>query len=337
MKMSLILDSNYLLYKNVFTLVKLKTLYGDLPNALLNNFKKFNSLCRFEGVYLVSDSSASWRKQVYAEYKATRKKDERVDFDFVFEVYKEYKEHIAATTRCHVLEGESIEGDDWINLLIRKNNALGIGCVTVSGDQDFNQRLAYKLDPLLINVQVEDYTTYERIVLPAGYEMFLDRMMAESAAKYDVFTLPDENGADRMLETMLQHWRVKEVNPNKSLFCKLISGDTSDNIKSIFETPQNLKKGGQRMIGIGDATAELMWQHYLGQTGGVEAFSPTDDDFRARVVTALAAVKKLELGPEERLGVIDKLNFNTRLIELHHKHLPKPVLETMVARLKEVF
>lgn len=336
MKWNLIIDLNYILYKNIYALTKLKTLYGDLPQALLNNFNKFTRMCVFNKVLVVSDTGQSWRKDIYKAYKATRKKDDKIDFDFAFEVFGEFKKHIADTNKAFVFEGDRVEGDDWVNLLIRKSNAQGIGCVTVSADQDFHQRLVSSLDPLFINVQVEDFTTYERVVLPEGYELFLDRMEAQQASTYDLFTLPDANSAEKLLEHMVQYWRVKEVSANKSLFCKLVRGDKGDNINSIHLTPQRLKDGGTRLIGIGEATGDKMWAHYQAAQGHdrVPAGTP---ELTAAIIEALEHVKNVELDASERAALSERLQQNTQLIELHHKHIPQPVLQDMVAKLKTVF
>jgi hypothetical protein len=334
--MNLVLDLNYLLYKNIYALTKLKTLYGDLPQALLNNFNKFTRLCAFNKVLAVSDTGQSWRKDIYKAYKATRKKDGNIDFDFAFEVFAEFKKHIAETNKAFLFEGDRIEGDDWVNLLIRKSNAQGVGCVTVSADQDFHQRLLYSLDPLFINVQVEDYTTYERVVLPEGYEVFLDRMEAQQASAYDLFTLPDANDPVKLLENMVQYWRVKEVSPAKSLFCKLVRGDKGDNIGSIHQTPQKKKDGTVRWIGIGEATGDKMWAHYQAAQGSDRVAAGTPELTRA-IVEALEHVKNVELDAESRASLAERLRENTQLIELHHRHIPQPVLQDMVAKLKHVF
>jgi hypothetical protein len=57
MKYNLIFDCNYLLYKNVFSLNKMKMLYGSLYDSLTNNINKYIDEFNFNNIFLVSDSN----------------------------------------------------------------------------------------------------------------------------------------------------------------------------------------------------------------------------------------------------------------------------------------
>ena len=80
MTVDLIIDGNYILSKNTFTLHKNNLLFGALHKSLevtINNYRKWYP---FANVYLVSDSKEkSWRKQLTTAYKATRKKDSDIE------------------------------------------------------------------------------------------------------------------------------------------------------------------------------------------------------------------------------------------------------------------
>ena len=70
MKINLILDGNYLLQRNVFSLHKNNLLYGALESSLEISVNNYRQWFGFENVYFVSDSKEkSWRKQLYNEYK----------------------------------------------------------------------------------------------------------------------------------------------------------------------------------------------------------------------------------------------------------------------------
>ena len=76
--LSLICDGNYFLYRAVFILHRLKTLYGDLETLLLNDYNNMTNAYPFNVIYFVSDSKKSWRKAYYPEYKGKRKKEETI-------------------------------------------------------------------------------------------------------------------------------------------------------------------------------------------------------------------------------------------------------------------
>ena len=113
MLLDLIIDGNYILSKLVFTLHKNNLLYGALHKSLENTVNNYRKWYPFTNIYLVSDSKEkSWRKQITTEYKATRKKDTDIDWQFVYTAYGEFKQSIQG---CKILEAPHIEGDDWIS------------------------------------------------------------------------------------------------------------------------------------------------------------------------------------------------------------------------------
>ena len=71
--LNLIVDGNYMLYRSVFILHRLRTLYGDLETLLLSDYNNITNSYPFSLIYFVSDSKKSWRKIIYSEYKGKRK------------------------------------------------------------------------------------------------------------------------------------------------------------------------------------------------------------------------------------------------------------------------
>ena len=102
MVLDLIIDGNYILSKLVFTLHKNNLLFGALHKSLENTINNYRKWYPFANIYLVSDSKEkSWRKQLTSEYKATRKKDSDIDWNFVYTAYGEFKESVVG---CKILE-----------------------------------------------------------------------------------------------------------------------------------------------------------------------------------------------------------------------------------------
>ena len=56
MRLNLILDGNFILNKNVFTLHKNNLLFGALQRSLENTISNYKKLYPFQNIYLVSDS-----------------------------------------------------------------------------------------------------------------------------------------------------------------------------------------------------------------------------------------------------------------------------------------
>ena len=126
----LIIDGNYILSKNTFTLHKNNLLFGALHKSLENTINSYRKWYPFANVYLVSDSKEkSWRKQLTTTYKATRKKDSDIDWNFVYTAYGEFKDSMKGLVK--VLEAPHVEGDDWISFLVTKANNEGRSTIIV--------------------------------------------------------------------------------------------------------------------------------------------------------------------------------------------------------------
>ena len=69
---SLIIDGNYLLYKDIFLLKQKRSIYLDLLDLLRKDINRLMKSYTFERIYFVADSTVSWRKVEYKEYKSNR-------------------------------------------------------------------------------------------------------------------------------------------------------------------------------------------------------------------------------------------------------------------------
>jgi 5'-3' exonuclease len=186
----LIIDGNYILSKNTFTLHKNNLLFGALHKSLENTINSYRKWYPFANVYLVSDSKEkSWRKQLTTNYKATRKKDSDIDWTFVYGAYGEFKDSMKGLVK--VLEAPHVEGDDWISFLVNKANNEGRSTIIVSNDYDIKQIVSYGLDPLFINIMTNEMYNKEKLFLPKNYQIFLNKV--SRLPSDDIFSLNDKS------------------------------------------------------------------------------------------------------------------------------------------------
>lgn len=142
---NLLFDTNYILYKNVFTLHKMNRLFGFFHESLDNNIAKYVAMNKWDNVYLVSDSNKkSWRKDFLDNYKGTRTKMEGIDWDWVFTEFVAWKEKMKE--KYPILQKDRVEGDDWIASIVLKTNKMGQSNVIITSDEDMPQLLDYKID-----------------------------------------------------------------------------------------------------------------------------------------------------------------------------------------------
>jgi len=99
----------------------------------------------FGEVVLTYDSRAYWRKQVFPQYKANRKKgreSDDKDWDSIFGVLNQIKEEIKEFLPYKVVETYGAEADDVIAIVCKHYQSEKI--MIVSGDKDFIQLQKYE-------------------------------------------------------------------------------------------------------------------------------------------------------------------------------------------------
>jgi 5'-3' exonuclease len=318
MNVDLLLDGNYLLSKLVFTLHKNNLLFGALHKSLENTISNYRKWYPFANVYLVSDSKEkSWRKQLAGSYKATRKKDSDIDWNFVYNAYGEFKDSMKGFVK--VLESPHVEGDDWLSFLATKANNEGRSTIIVSNDYDIKQIVNYGLDPLFINIMTNEMYNKEKLFLPKNYQIFLNKV--SKLPSDDIFNLNDNADFLLLLDRFIKKYEINEIDPVESLMIKVISGDTSDNIGSVWSVTKNGKKRG-----IGKSGAESIYDEYLQEFGEVNLGDP---DLYENIADLICEKKKLSKTQIE--SIVENIKANMRLIDLRLHNLPDEIINKMEA------
>lgn len=316
MLIDLIIDGNFILSRLVFTLHKNNLLYGALHKSLENTIGNYRKWYPFANVYLVSDSKEkSWRKQLTSTYKATRKKDNDIDWSFVYTAYGEFKESCRTTLK--VLEAPSVEGDDFISYLVAKANEQGRSTIIVSNDYDIKQIVNYSLDPLYINVMTNEMYNKEKLFLPKNYQIFLNGV--SKLANDDIFSLNDNTEFLALMERFTSKYEIVEINPVESLIVKIISGDQSDNISSVWSITKN-----GRTRGIGGKGAQNIYDLYIEEFGEVDL---NDTDLCENIADLICEKKKLSKSQID--PIVSNIKFNFRLIDLRIHNLPSEIVDKM--------
>jgi 5'-3' exonuclease len=316
MLVDLIIDGNFILSKLVFTLHKNNLLFGALHNSLDNTIKNYRKWYPFANIYLVSDSKEkSWRKQLTSAYKATRKKDSDIDWSFVYQTYGEFKDSIQPT--CKVLEAPHIEGDDWISFLVEKANIEGRSTIIVSNDYDIKQIVNFGLEPLHINIMTNEMFNKEKLFLPINYQTFLNKV--SKLPNDDIFNLNDNTEFLALLDRFITKYEIVEINPVESLIIKIISGDTSDNIESVWSQVKNGKKRG-----IGSKGAKGIYDTYITEFGEINL---SDPDLHENIADLICEKKKLSKSKIE--DIVYNIRGNFKLIDLRLHNLPTDIIDKM--------
>src|SRR5574343_825167 len=216
------------------------------------------------------------------------------------------------------MEAPNVEGDDWISYLVNKSNSEGKSTIIVSNDYDIKQLLNYNLDPLYINVMTNEMLNREKVFFPKNYQLFLNRLA--TLTNDDIFSLNDNADFQKLLTQFTHKYEFNEVNSIESLVIKLIAGDTSDCINSVWS-----KKGKDgKYRGIGESGAKSVYDDYLKEFGEPSLLDP---DLTENIADLVCEKKKLYK------KMIDKIKTNVerniKLIDLRLENLPTEIIEKM--------
>jgi len=316
MVLNCIIDGNYILSRLVFTLHKNNLLYGALTQSLENTITNYKKLYPFSNVYLVSDSKEkSWRKSLNSNYKANRKKDSDIDWAFVYKAYDEFKQNLKGTK---LLESPTIEGDDWISFLVQKTNDMNQSNFIVSNDHDIKQLIKFNLDSEWINFMSNEMYNQEKIFLPKNYQIFLNKISQKN--NNDIFDLNDNSEFLSLMNRFVNRYQLSEISNLESLLIKIISGDTSDNIQSVYQT----NKSG-KVRGIGPKGAYSIYESYISEFGDP---SLQDPDLFENIADLICEKKKISKTNIE--NIVGRIQDNMKLIDLRIDNFPDEIVNTMI-------
>lgn len=312
---ALIIDSNFILNKLVFNLFKEKRLYVDLENELTLNYRSLYKLFNFSDIYIISDSNkSSWRKKLYPVYKEKRVKDENIDWGFVFNVFYNFLDNQKKKSYRY----DNIEADDFIAKIVQRNNSKGISNIIISNDHDLKQFVYYDKQNKCINIMANEFKNMkEKVFIPFDYRLYLSDCFnnEENICENDIVDIEDfDNNSYNFIDKYIKYKNIEEVVADESLFIKLISGDKSDNISSIYILNKR---------GIGKAGAQKIYDNFVKEHG-IPSFK---DDISDNIilfddmVDIVMETKKIKSTDFNR--ILDNLKFNFNLISL--KKLPSDI------------
>lgn len=313
-KLNLIVDGNYLLMRVVHILHKNQILVSELYNVIERDYLNLVKLYSFDKIYFVSDSLKNWRKDVYKEYKGTRKKDIKIDWDFVFSEYDKLKNFLKTKKNCKLLQIESLEGDDIISYLTKITNSRGDSNFIMSNDSDLLQLIEYNLNKRYINIMYNYRMTDDRVFVPEHYDIFINNI--KNNYKDDIFE--DSNDIDflNFFNDFVKKRKINQINSEQELFMKIM-GHNKDNIKSIY------MKGDR---GIGKSGIDKIYKNY--KITHPEPIDFNSEIFIDRLLNHIKLYKRIK---DKNLDtfMINRLKMNLTLVKLDEKSMPKNLYENM--------
>jgi hypothetical protein len=319
---SLCLDGNYFLYRAVFILHRLKTLYGDLETLLLNDYNNISNAYPYSVIYFVSDSKKSWRKMMTSSYKEGRKKEEKIDWEFVFDTFDKFKETIKHRHNCLLYQIDPFEGDDIIAHIVKESNKEGISNLILSNDSDLHQLLKFSTTDNYINMIYNHKFQDEKLFVPENYRIFLKYI--EDTTVGDIFDMNDDIDFLNYFNKLTSRAKIISINPEESYFKKVVAGDDGDNIMSVVKFTKETR-------GIGTAGADTVYAMYKQKFPNDIDFD--SDDFVKNLCDILYIYRKnKELNFKDK--VTENIKISRKLTRLDNKYLPDGLYQILLDNIK---
>jgi 5'-3' exonuclease len=157
----------------------------------------------------------------------------------------------------------------------------------------------------------------EKLFLPKNYQIFMNKV--SKLKNNDIFDLNDNTEFLSLMDRFLNKYDINEINSVESLIIKIISGDTSDNISSVWSQNKNGKKRG-----IGAKGAKTIYDKYISEFGEINL---NDPDLYENIADLICEKKKLSKTKIE--FIVDNIRSNVKLIDLRINNLPTDIVDKM--------
>jgi len=279
------------------------------------DYMNLTKLYPFDKVYFVSDSFKSWRKEFYTEYKSTGKKDDKINWNFVYSEFVKFKEDFLETRKnCAKFQVENLEGDDVISYITKKLNDKGQSMLIVSNDSDLYQLLKYDLDKRYLNMMYNSKMIDDRIYIPEHYNI-LTKQLKDNYVD-DIFEDNNEIEFLSFISDMVKTRKVTHINAELELFMKVM-GHNKDNIKSI------LLKGNRGVGKTGIIKVYMMYKETYP-----EPIDFNSAEFRKRLIEHIKLYKRIKDHSYDNM-MNERLTTNLKLVKLDEESLPNYLYERM--------
>jgi 5'-3' exonuclease len=157
----------------------------------------------------------------------------------------------------------------------------------------------------------------QKLFLPKNYQLFIDSLTRQN--NNDIFNLNDNSDFLLLFNSFLSKYEISEANPIEALLVKVISGDTSDNISSVW----SIVKAGRKR-GIGDKGAKSVFQDYIMEFGEPNLEDP---DLAENIADLICERKKLS--KTSITSIKENIDKNMKLINLNMDNLPIEIVQKM--------
>ena len=333
-KHTLLIDGNYFVFSRLFVLPKPKT--GKQKSQFMRKLaidfaSEMRKLKMFVDDVVLTVDSKSWRKDLYPEsdYKGTRKQSSSVNWTNVYSVYEDFQKILAEKgVTVHQIQGA--EADDVIFGWSTALNNRGKSCVVWSGDRDLIQLVNYSKTNDAHTLWY--YNTKKSLYAYEGFERDMLESDASSMSNDDLlFNMGGEHMTRDSYQSNIMNWvkdlkiNITEVDCDRFIFNKILTGDKSDNIPSVVTWQKEMKGGKLRTYSITDKMADSIYDQFVEELDNFTIEYLFNNEHR----TALTDIIYRVVGHTNQALIKASLSNNIGLMLLHIKTIPDSIQEAI--------
>ena len=345
-KHTLMIDGNYFVYSRLYVMPRRKGQklletekdQGQFMRKLCIDFaSEVRKMKPFVDQIVLAVDSKSWRKDFYpeAEYKGTRKMDETVNWDAVYNIYNEFR-LLMAKNGVAVQQTSGAEADDVLFARATELNNEGKNCIVWTGDRDMIQLVDY--------TQATDgytlwyYNTKRKLIAFEGFTELLNTKTSDDLSNDDLlFNLNNSDITSDGIKTQINEWvkknkvNIEEVDAREFIFKKMLVGDKSDNIPSVVTYTKTMKNGKVRTFSITEKQSDKILAQYEKDYGHFEVEQLFVPECKAQMADTIYRV----VGNATVDQIVSNLTTNIQLMLLHVRTIPEPILNAIYTDIKE--
>jgi len=331
-KLYLIFDGTNFAYKslfaaNVFTKTVMLDNKRDCDVYMRKLATDFAFLTRMvgpvDGIIYTTDFG-SWRKEIDSNYKATRTRDNSVNWEAFQSINKEFVEILkkqgVVTSSLY-----SCEGDDLMYFWSDKLYNEGHNVILCTGDGDMTQLVDYNDDNFVVVFNAK--STSRQVIGKTGFSKWVEKKKVEAEIsledEFDVFfnlsstLIPTPFS---IIQNLIEQTKLTEINPEDVLFEKIVCGDEGDNVLPILSWQTTQSSGKVVNNKITPVKAKVIQEAILDRGNGCNL--PKMLEYPDVYPIFQKTIKQLYNKDLEINDLMEKLMLNAKLVYLNRMTIP---------------
>jgi len=328
MKLNILIDGYFFMYKNLYYLTSRGANIDNLLIYMMTEFDKlYNKFTDANFIIAYDDKNNNFRYNIYSKYKDNRLKDKSIDWKLVYKQFDEFIIKIQEKYKSvKVITVPFLEADDMIYYICKESNKIGYSNIIITSDQDYRQFLLSRLNYINIKYDYLDPSSVDIAGKSKGNGNIYAALLLNELIKRKKIT----NKISISLQNIFNNSKINIVNPEFNLFKQIVIGKPVYNINGIIKTKAGkIDKTGQY---IGLTGVQGLYRLYK-QTYTKQIDFGSKQFIRRLLIATLLYKNITSITDEQKQQLYNDIKQNINLCYINEETIPAEYLNN----LKEVY